>query len=67
MKITPEHLRAIGDLTARITELKLQQCPHLCVDNFAASLFERLLATATKTKDEELDPQFVARFLGEFR
>jgi len=40
-----EELKIIADLTFRLTELRQRECGHLCIENFAPELFEKLLRT----------------------
>jgi hypothetical protein len=38
-----EQLKAICDLTIKLTELRLKDCAHLCIENFAPELFAQLI------------------------
>ena len=38
-----EELKVICDLTVRLTELRQNECKHLCVENFASKCFSELL------------------------
>lgn len=42
-----EDLRAICELTYKLTELRLKECPQLVIENFAPDLFQDLLTRWT--------------------
>lgn len=42
--MTPDDLKHICDLTVRLTEQRLRDCPHLCIENFAPEVFAKLMA-----------------------
>ena len=41
-------LKVICDAVVRLTELKLKEVPHLCIENFAPELMAKMVA-ATKS------------------
>ena len=45
--LSPDALRVLCDATVKLTELKLREVPHLCIENFAPKLLEKMIA-ATK-------------------
>lgn len=42
-EITPDELRVIADLTAKLIELRQNECKHLSINDSAPDLFERLI------------------------
>ena len=41
--VTHEELKVVADLTVELTRLRMKECKNLCVENFAAELFGKLL------------------------
>jgi hypothetical protein len=37
------HLQVIADLTAKLTEMRLRNCGHLCIENLGPEIFGKLL------------------------
>lgn len=46
--VSPEILQKLIDLVRALTEQKLKYCNHLCIDNFASELLEKLLCAVAK-------------------
>ena len=46
--ISIEKFIAITELVAQLTELRVKYCNHLCIENYAPELFEKLLRAAKK-------------------
>lgn len=38
-----QELKIIADMTITLTEMRKKSCDHLCIENFAPELFEKLL------------------------
>ena len=47
-------LQAICEMTVRLTELKLREVPHLCIENFAPELFAKLMRETAQAPAELL-------------
>lgn len=43
LAVTTDELREVCELVVRLTELRQNECKHLCVENFAPELFHKLL------------------------
>ena len=43
MKINAEILRIICSATIKLTELRQNECKHLCIENFAPVIFGKLI------------------------
>jgi len=41
--MTDEQLRILADLVVKLTELRLQDCRHLCIENYAPELLAKLV------------------------
>ena len=41
--MTADEFRYACDLTLRLTELKIKEVPHLCIENFAPELLARII------------------------
>lgn len=50
----PEDLKIIADLTVELTKLKIKETPHLCIENFAADLFGKLLREHMPTNSSSI-------------
>lgn len=48
--VSCDELREICELTIKLTELRQNECKHLCVENFATELFSRLLQELSMNK-----------------
>jgi hypothetical protein len=44
MSLEQHELQAIAELTVRLTELRQNECKHLCIENVAPTIFGRLVA-----------------------
>lgn len=51
--ISLEKFRILVDVTVHFTKLRLQECPHLCVENYAPELLEKLLRAARNGESDE--------------
>lgn len=45
-QMTADELKVLCDLTAKLTEYKLKEVPHLCIENFAPELLAKLVAAS---------------------
>ena len=41
--MTADDFREVCVLTVRLTELRLKDCPHLCIENYAPELLAKLI------------------------
>ena len=51
MSLTKEELDSICELTVKLTELRQNECGHLCIENFAPDLFYQLYSTLLSAKE----------------
>ena len=42
-EIKADELKVIADMTVKLTELRQNECKHLCIENVAPDIFEKLL------------------------
>ena len=50
--LTVEELREVCELTAKLTELRQNECKHLCIENIAPEIFRKLLCELHNHKSE---------------
>lgn len=54
-----EELKVLVDATVRLTELRLKDTPHLCIENFAPELLAKLVgATRSEVFYTPEDPRW---------
>ncbi len=54
-----DELRVLCDAVVRLTELRLKECGHLCIENFAPELLAKMIgATNSGLSYKEPDPRW---------
>ena len=49
-ELTSVELKHICDLVVKLTEIRVSQCNHLCIENFSSQLLEKLIASVIASK-----------------